>query len=197
MALADDPNAWANLPLATVLAVTDTHGDDRLLMRALRRHGHAIDLILHLGDHAGPIERLASLASQPLIAVAGNCDGLHAIRSGLPDSLRLTVAGWRLFLTHGHRFGVRNSLDELALVAGEEPVFADLVLFGHTHRLHDETRRRSDGQPIRLYNPGSAAISYGNPDPACALIRLCRDTMAHDPNDIGIIRLTPADLQDE
>lgn len=184
-----DPNAWADWKQANLLVLSDTHGSRRLFELALQRHGGAIDLILHLGDHGGPLQELTDLARQaarPLLCVAGNCDSQRSSGSPLPDSLRLTVAGCRLFLTHGHRFGVKHGLDELAIVGGEEPVAADLVLYGHTHHYHDETRVSADGRCFRLFNPGSASLSYYNPEATCALVHL-------SPVSIEIERLT-ADL---
>ncbi len=185
--MAFDPESWASWPQATLLVLSDTHGSSELLERALRRHGREADLILHLGDHGSPLKELARLAAQPLVGVAGNCDSQRGQAADLPDSLRLTVAGFRLFLTHGHRFGVKHGLAELALVGGEAPVAADLVLFGHTHHYLDEMRATEAGRHFRLLNPGSAAISWYSPSGSCALVHLT-------PAGIDITHLTAESL---
>ena len=58
--------------------------------------------------------------------------------------LQPTLDGVKFFLTHGHRYSVKYTLDALlnaAYFAG-----ADMVLFGHTHRA------------MRVVNPGTAGV---------------------------------------
>ena len=64
--------------------------------------------------------------------------------------------GVRIFMTHGHRYGVKYTLDSLANAAHFSG--AALALFGHTHR--SEYRRMGD---VTLFNPGAAGSggSYG------------------------------------
>ena len=65
--------------------------------------------------------------------------------------LQLTLDGVKFFLTHGHRYSVKYTLDALlnaAYFAG-----ADMVLFGHTHRAVSETM-----QGLYVVNPGTAGV---------------------------------------
>ena len=65
--------------------------------------------------------------------VCGNCDREPVN----PEVQQLTLDGVKFFLTHGHRYSVKYTLDALlnaAYFAG-----ADMVLFGHTHRAVSET----------------------------------------------------------
>lgn len=178
-----DLNALAGRQTLQALIVSDTHGSLRLLYTALKRMPD-IELILHLGDHAASYQELKTVTDLPVIAVAGNCDG----RDGrdLPDTLRLTLAGERLFLTHGHRFRVKHDLAELIAAATTPPVESDLILFGHTHRYLDSTLTTEDSRPFRLLNPGSACLSPFNPHPSCALLRI-------DAGRVEITRFTPDD----
>ena len=60
--------------------------------------------------------------------VKGNCDfGAQA-----PETILTELGGVRLFLTHGHLFGVKTGLTRLRLEA--DRVGAQIALFGHTHR---------------------------------------------------------------
>ena len=67
------------------------------------------------------------------------------------EVLQLTLDGVKFFLTHGHRYSVKYTLDALlnaAYFAG-----ADMVLFGHTHRAVSETM-----QGLYVVNPGTAGV---------------------------------------
>ena len=77
--------------------------------------------------------------------VPGNCDFF----TSAPPSLTISLDGVRIFLTHGHLFGVKSGLTRLTLEARR--VGAQLALFGHTHIQHMEER---DG--LTLLNPGAA-----------------------------------------
>lgn len=178
-----DLNALAERQVLQALIVSDTHGSLRLLHSVLRRFSD-VELILHLGDHAAPYQELKTVTDLPVIAVAGNCDGRDG--KDLPETLRLTLAGVRLFLTHGHRFRVKHDLAELIAAATTPPVESDLILFGHTHRYLDSMLTTEGGKSFRLLNPGSACLSPFNPHPSCALLRI-------DTDRVEIIRFTPDD----
>ena len=110
-----------------IAVFSDSHGQCGGMCRAVRAWGP--DLILHLGDHARDARSLTKEFPQtPLRAVRGNCD----ICSDAPETAQFSVEGVPVFLTHGHRYGVKAGLTSLlnaAHFAG-----ARLVLFGHTHR---------------------------------------------------------------
>ena len=109
-----------------ILLVSDTHGKLANLRTLIRRVGK-IDMLLHMGDVEGDESEILSFAGCPAEFVRGNCD----LFSQLPSELVLAVAGHRIFMTHGHRYGVGYSLDDLAAAAKENQ--ADVVCFGHTH----------------------------------------------------------------
>jgi len=102
--------------------------------------------ILHLGDCARDADRLGRLYPRiPLLGVPGNCDYAPAV----PQSLTLELDGVRIFVTHGHLYGVKRDLTALAGAAKDAG--ARLALFGHTHIQHLEERGG-----ITLLNPGTA-----------------------------------------
>ena len=112
------------------------------------------DAVIHLGDHLEDAESMESVFSGvDFYHVPGNCDFF----TSAPPSLTISLDGVRIFLTHGHLFGVKSGLTRLALEARR--VGAQLALFGHTHEA--DFLRMGD---VTLFNPGSAGMgrqTYG------------------------------------
>lgn len=136
-----------------LLIVSDSHGHTDGIASLIQQTGLP-DLILHLGDHQEPLEEITWELDCPVLGVAGNCD--HSLATAdLPDNRLIILAGRRFFLTHGHRYHVKNDLQNLFRIATQDPWRADFILFGHTHR---QLVRQlfSDGREIYLLNPGSA-----------------------------------------
>lgn len=103
------------------------------------------DAVLHLGDHLEDAESMESVFSSiDFYHVPGNCDYF----TNVPPSLTISLDGVRIFLTHGHLFGVKSGLTRLTLEARR--VGAQLALFGHTYRALLEEQ---DG--LWLMNPGA------------------------------------------
>ena len=48
-----------------------------------------------------------------------------------PPFRRMKLLGKRIFMTHGHLYGVKQGLHGLQFQVKDQP--ADLVLYGHTH----------------------------------------------------------------
>ena len=145
-----------------IIVISDTHGDYAHLESVIMRNTDA-DWIFHLGDGETELDRFVT--SHPALApkiihVAGNCD----YDSLSPDFFILEAGDHKIFATHGHKYGVRSSLQHLRYIARENG--CDIVLFGHTHERLDAYE---DG--MWLFNPGSAACprdglkpSFGNID---------------------------------
>lgn len=110
------------------------------------------DVIMHLGDHVSDAQELSyALDTIDFYEVKGNCD----FCAQAPENIVTELAGVRLFLTHGHLYGVKSGL--LRLRMESERVGAQVTLFGHTHRAFCE---EEDGR--WLMNPGAAGTgSYG------------------------------------
>lgn len=110
------------------------------------------DAIFHLGDHVRDAEELSyALDNMDFYQVRGNCDfGAQA-----PETIFTELAGVRVFLTHGHLYGVKSGLGNLKCEA--KRLGAQVALFGHTHRAFCE---EDDG--VWYLNPGAAGSgSYG------------------------------------
>ena len=114
------------------------------------------DQVFHLGDYVTDAEDLANaFGGLDMTYVPGNCDGFSA---AAPSLLR-EVCGTRIFLTHGHLFGVKSGTQRLLLEAQRRGV--PLALFGHTHQAFCE-----EIGGVTLFNPGccgrfTSRPSYG------------------------------------
>ncbi len=126
-----------------VLIVSDSHGRNDYVRQAVKQSG-TIDALIHLGDVEADVTELQSMVAGPSYIVAGNND----IGLGLPDTLNLNLCGRRIFLTHGHRYGVNYDLNRLGLLGSLNHM--DIVMYGHTHFPYLDR-----GEDITLLNPGS------------------------------------------
>ncbi|MBQ9942292.1 MAG: metallophosphoesterase [Christensenellaceae bacterium] len=133
-----------------ILVISDTHRHREAWQAALARAG-SVDMVFHLGDHVSDAVAMAdALAGKAkVVAVRGNCDF-----SGDAAEEEVVVCGHRFWLTHGHNYGVKYSLQRLCYAAEEKQV--DAVLFGHTHV---PTLEYYGG--ILVLNPGSVGEPRG------------------------------------
>ena len=166
-------------PVTTRIGVVaDTHCPEFLdnlpdsLFEALR----GVDLILHAGDVNGR-ETLAELGRiAPVEAVRGDHDRtLDELRS----SREIIVEGKRIVVVHGNRsrwieepqtllwtltLGMFHPHGGLVRSLCRRFPHADVIVFGHTHRSHTETRAG-----ILVFNPGG--VHQWNPASADRRLR--------------------------
>lgn len=111
-----------------IAVISDTHGNVQLAVNALRQT-REVDKLIHLGDHYRDALEIGSKTGIPVEAVAGNCD----INSDPWTSREKTLqfSGFKVFITHGDLYNVKQGIDRLIEKAVTEDVHA--VLFGHTH----------------------------------------------------------------
>ena len=146
------------------LIFSDSHGRATAMHEALARQVRDPDAILFLGDGLRDAEWLDSGGSA-LFMVRGNCDWFGG--GDTPDEQTLPFEGHKLFLTHGHLYGVKGGIG--ALIAHAATLGADVVLFGHTHQPVCQTLPAGEtvgatklSRPMHLFNPGSiGAGSFG------------------------------------
>ena len=129
-----------------ILVISDTHGYIDRVAEALRRE-RPVDAVIHCGDIEGQEHMLEKIAGCPCYMVTGNNDWA----SHLKREITTSFDNVRVFITHGHRYGVSLGNERIREEADNRQV--DLCLFGHTHRPVVET---SGG--LTLMNPGS--LSY-------------------------------------
>ena len=127
--------------------ISDTHGDQGAIRQAVQMLPDA-DVWLHAGDYSQDTTYLARLVSVPVFAAKGNCDGAATAKV---DEF-IEVAGKKIWITHGHRYHVKQGVSDLVQWGKQYEV--DVVVYGHTH-LPDN--QNCDG--LLIFNPGSAAES--------------------------------------
>lgn len=128
--------------------ISDTHGDRWAIEDCIRLAGH-VDAWLHLGDNVRDT-KLLEAAGIPVYGVRGNTDfGTNQVTERIVE-----LGGKRLFLCHGHTYGVEGGLTRLYLRAKE--LGCDGALFGHTH-----VPFLDEGGDVTLLNPGSPSRPRG------------------------------------
>lgn len=139
--------------------VSDSHGNLYSLDKTLSLMGD-LDMIIHLGDNYKDIIKINDKYKKQIEYVTGNND-----YSSQPIYEKtITAADKRIFMTHGHKYGVYYDLSRLSFKAQEEK--ADVVLYGHTH-----VQSREDYNGVIFLNPGSTYIPRDN-KPGGLLLRI-------------------------
>jgi putative phosphoesterase len=139
--------------------IADTHG---LFDRAILRHFHGVDHILHAGDigdrprgedaswrvRGGRVKKLIEQLERiaPVTAVSGNVDGYE--QSGMRGEVIIELGDKRIALRHILYEGGKLTKEGRAFLDREQP---DICVFGHTHRQKTEWLGKT-----LLFNPGSA-----------------------------------------
>ncbi len=129
--------------MTKIIVVSDTHSSKKGLEK-IKPLVEENDYLIHLGDGAGDVRELTSAYPEKVYVCAGNCDFF----SPYPDEGILEVERVRIFYCHGHRYGVKSGLENLAQAAKARD--CEIALYGHTHA---PLIRKIDG--VTLINPGS------------------------------------------
>ncbi len=125
-----------------ILVFSDTHGSVETMYAVVQ--SQKPDAVIHLGDCLRDATALRRLCPGLAIeCVPGNCDGW----TNHPDTIVKTYAGVKIFMTHGHRYGVKSSLLRACYAAREEQ--AQVLLYGHTHIPYCEQQ-----EDLWILNPG-------------------------------------------
>lgn len=126
-----------------ILIISDTHGSINSILKDIKKYQP--DRIIHLGDYVEDGIVLANELNIPTTIVRGNGDYLS--KDFNYDEV-IEISGKKFFLTHGHKYNVNFSLNNLFYKGQELEV--DYILFGHTHRpIIDKYN------DITIMNPGS------------------------------------------
>jgi len=141
-----------------ILIIGDTHGHPYAVKKALDM-AMPVDMIIHAGDGWNDLDEVEGKVE--IVKVTGNCD-----RSLKGESERLLkIDGHRIFITHGHKYNVKCSLNRLNYRALE--LKADIVIFGHLHKRVCEQEGK-----VLFINPGSAWRPRGCEPPSFVLMEL-------------------------
>ena len=131
------------------LILSDSHRSFSSIRKAVEQNPD-INQIIFAGDVNRDAEDIMCLYPEiPCAYVLGNND--FSVWD-VPFDRVFELGGKRIFLTHGHKYGVKASTARLKAEA--KKCGADICIFGHTHEKH----LSNDG--IWMINPGSAVRSY-------------------------------------
>jgi len=124
-----------------------------------------VELILHTGDMCNDGSYLEEITGIKVIGVKGNVDPVY---SPCESEMVLELEGYKIFLTHGHRYGVKGTNDRL-FYRGKE-IGADIVIFGHSH-----IPLTIEEENMLLLNPGSIGFPRGLSKKSYAIMTLGND----------------------
>ena len=144
------------------IVLSDSHGDMNRMRKVMKMHGDA-DVFVHLGDGAREFAAAAALLTDKrVLSVAGNCDIFIREDDMPPEEVTADFDGFKLFFTHGHRYGVKYS--DVRLLARARELGVDAVFYGHTHISYCEyipSRDGTDEKPLYIVCPGSIGQPRG------------------------------------
>lgn len=123
--------------------ISDTHGRIDYAIRAIKKMG-PVEGVFHAGDTYADGQKIKEILNIPMWSVRGNVD----IHADGPAFLCVEKGGKRIFLTHGHKYGIK--LDPMRLVYAGLEKRAHIVIYGHTHVASIEKVKG-----MVLFNPGS------------------------------------------
>lgn len=132
-----------------ILLVSDDHGIpgfEKAFAKAKKLYGK-IDVVIHSGDSDKMDDSYyTNLCKCPFYMVRGNND-----YNDCRDTIIVSVAGKRILVTHGHRYGVYSGTQRLFYGALENK--ADVAVYGHTHiPFYEEVEN------VVIVNPGSLTL---------------------------------------
>ena len=141
-----------------IIVLSDSHGNSTVI-DSLRPLIAENDMLVHLGDGVQDLRAILAEYPEKVYFCAGNCDFF----AGYPTEGVLDIEGVRILYCHGHRYGVKNGLEELARCAKTRG--CDIALYGHTH---EAKISQIDG--VTLINPGTMRYALDRGGSYCYLV---------------------------
>ena len=145
-----------------VIVFSDAHGSRILIERILSFNPDA-DYFISLGDSELSLDFLMDL---DIIAIKGN----YYRDAGLAFDNVLKIEGKKLYLTHGHKYGVHKSLLKLLKYVLSQDF--DIVLYGHTH-----IARVDIVNDMLIMNPGSIKSPRSKTAPSYLILNITKDSI--------------------
>src|SRR5699024_4567612 len=127
-----------------IIVISDTHGKNKNILNHILGVEKP-DILFHLGDYTEDGEIISNKLGVDSIIVKGNGE----YGSNYKEDELIELKGKKIFLTHGHKYNVRFTLDNI-IYKGKE-MGADIVLYGHTH------------VPINIIEDGMHIMNPGSP----------------------------------
>lgn len=128
-----------------VVIISDSHGNLDNVRKIMEKEQN-VHQVIHLGDLIGQEMQLKEICGCEISFVKGNCD----YYADNPVSDVLEIGANRIFITHGHHYGVNFGIDRLCYAAKENQ--CNIVMYGHTH-----VPENSVYGGIIVVNPGSVS----------------------------------------
>ena len=143
-----------------IAVISDTHRITSNIIEELKEK--PFDLIIHLGDFIKDAEKIEEILETEVIKIKGNSDFREFDGD---EELVKTFGNKKFLLTHGHKYRVKYTLDNLYYRAKELEV--DVVLFGHTHNSFNENI-----EGVIFFNPGSPSNPRGSYNKTYGIIEI-------------------------
>lgn len=128
-----------------VVIISDSHGDLSNVRKIMDKE-QSVQQVIHLGDLIGQEMQLKEICGCGIRLVKGNCD----YYADNPVSDIVEIGENRIFITHGHHYGVNFGIDRLCYAAKENQ--CNIAMYGHTH-----VPDNSVYGGIIIVNPGSVS----------------------------------------
>lgn len=129
-----------------ILVTSDTHGSYSDISDYIITNND-IDLLIHAGDGVEDVRNISYETGIDYYTVKGNND--FFINEDYEKVIE--IAGNKIFLSHGHKYGVDFSYDNILEKAKE--FNCEIAIFGHIH-----TYINKEVNGILLLNPGSPSL---------------------------------------
>lgn len=132
-----------------IVVISDSHGRVDYMLKAVEKE--SADTVFFAGDHSEDCIELKYIKENiNCYIVKGNTDFNDYYT---PEILETEIGNRKIFLTHGHLFGVKRGYSHIKEEAAKRN--SSLVIFGHTHIPYMEK-----WNDITFFNPG--AMKDGN-----------------------------------
>ncbi len=145
-----------------ILVMSDSHGRTKNVHEVIKNEEN-IDMIIHLGDEYRDFEEINDSYDIEAHGVVGNIDYFY---EG-PSYKIIEVLNKKIFISHGHKYRVKSTLDIFREEAIERNV--DIALFGHSHVPYIED------EEIFILNPGSISQPRSEKYPSYAVLEITED----------------------
>jgi uncharacterized protein len=123
--------------MSSILILSDTHGNQKLLRSVLENQISETDYLFHLGDNYEDLDEHKDLLNTVIVSKVPGIFHKGYINKTIPIRQNVTVKGWKFLLVH--------NIDDVP------PILTDvnIVCFGHTHQ-----QMMAEKEDVHYINPG-------------------------------------------
>lgn len=147
-----------------VLVMSDTHGNIENAKRVLDQViPLGVKAVLHCGDYVSDARLIEKCYPQiEVYSVYGNCD----VGFGGAYSQVVTLEGISIYMSHGHKYGVKwGDYEEVAIDAVAHE--ATVAVCGHSHEAYLGKK-----QGVLIMNPGSLTLPRDSKYPSYGILEI-------------------------